>query len=115
MVSYMLLALCCRRFAHPGAYQIHFPREAAVTGDQLGHEPADGGAVERGLHGAPKCLRVGLIHAGDCTVLAGSRAVVAKLQTRLLVIMHDAAKARCVLEREPGGLRGVPRPKRVLG
>ena len=101
MVAHMLLAFCCRRFAHPGAYQIHFPAEAAVTSDKLRHEPADRGTVERRQHAAPKCLRFSLIHAADCTVLAGSRAVIASLQTGSLMIVHLPREARYVLEREP--------------
>ena len=98
MIRRMFPALGRRRFADTSADQVHLAGEAAVTSDQLCQQPADGSAVQRCLHTAPQCLRLDVLDAGHCAVLADRSAVVANLQTGVLLIMHDAREARCVLD-----------------
>ena len=98
VISGVLFALCCGRIAHPGAYQVHFPREAAVARDELSYESTDRGTVECQLCAAPERFRRRLVQAAHCTVLACRGAVVADLQTAVLVIVHGAREASSVLE-----------------
>jgi hypothetical protein len=93
----MLLAFGCGGITYAGAYQVHLSREAAVTGDELSYEPANGCTVERHLHAAHQGLRFGLVEAAHGAVLTGGSAVVANLQTAILVIMHGVRLASCVL------------------
>jgi hypothetical protein len=98
VISRMFPALGRRCLADTGADQVHLAREAAVTSDQRCQEPTDGSAVQRCLHTAPQGLRLDLMDAGHCAVLTNSSAVVANLQTGVLLVMHVAREARCVLD-----------------